>query len=662
MQVNDKCGVLPISLSTLSKIRNTYFKHYIKKRVGDNFARCGKCDSLAAIILQHVKGSAAHTGFSKQLEKHQAQQESARNAYRCMRALSIEHPQKVLTIIHDKMDHGKTASPCFAAKNKDTDMFTKLPLSVTGMMAHGHGDERYAHYALDMYPGDCNHTVGSFARLLRDLEDPPLSSSRRLFHGSGRSPLYRAVLRGSEICLQGLRAPPMEPIPAVPLPPILHVQLDNCWKDNKCRFVKAFWSMLTAKGIFTEVHVSYLLVGHTHDDIDASFGRWSMDLREHDYPTIPLLMKSYMDMEKVPVIPHMIEELPDWRTFVSEHIPSGKEKLIGHTKAQQFKFYVRDDGWPVMQYKVLSTHEEWLPKDGVKMWKSNIKGEPCLPTGDPFPAPPRGMAKLEDVIVGLQGFIDYWQSICDHDTTGAYMGSHRHILQYWIGVKEALETPLTDVYTAGLSLCEGFWPRSRVEVDAHPFLHNGELREEHQPDDHYVGPANLRPAAAFRIADNVHEGHMLILRPQEQDIGRPIWVCRALSGPNLAITGEHPRQILVQWFTPTSTARDLSKKWSGWDSNPNFKWKRDLKYSVPDWQPIDCILAAWPLPEHEDVEPYKVTIPVEQIGFAKDNLRRCSTAERGNRVAGIGAGESSGQQGPRGNGGGRRKSGGRPSR
>jgi hypothetical protein len=536
-QVNDKCGLRPISLSTLSKIRNNYFKHYVKKRVGDNFARCGKCDSLSAIILQHVKGSAAHTGFSKQLEKHQAQQESARNAYRCMRALSIEHPRKVLTIIYDKMDHGKTASPCFASKNKDTDMFTKLPLSVTGMMAHGHGDERYAHYALDLYPGDCNHTVGSFARLLRDLEESPISSSRRLFHGAGRSPLYRAVLHGSEICLEGLRAPPMDPIPAIPLPPVLHVQLDNCWKDNKCRFVKAFWSMLTAKTIFSEVHVSYLLVGHTYDDIDASFGRWSMDLREHDYPTIPLLMKSYMDMEKVPVIPHMMEELPDWRSFVSEHIPSGKEKLIGHTKAQQFKFYVRDDGWPVMQYKVLSTHEEWLPKNGILMWKSNIKGEPCLPSGDPVPACPRGMAKQEDVLVGLQGFIDYWQSICDHDTTGAYMGSHMHILQYWIGVKEALETPLTNIHTVGTQLCEGFWPRSRVGADAHPFTRNGELREEHQPDDQYVGPANLRPAGAFRIADNVHEGHFLILRPQDQDIGRPIWVCRALSPPNMAVTG-----------------------------------------------------------------------------------------------------------------------------
>ena len=124
------------------------------------------------------------------------------------------------------------------------------------------------------------------------------------------------------------------------------------------------------------------------------------------------------------------------------------------------------------------------------------------------------------------------------------MGVHIHILQYWIGVKEALETPLTNVYTVGMPLCDGIWPRSRVKADSHPFLYNGELREEHQPDDQYVGPTNLRPAGAFRIADHVHEGHFLILRPQEQDIGRPIWVCRALSPPNLA-NPLHPRQLLV---------------------------------------------------------------------------------------------------------------------
>ena len=45
-------------------------------------------------------------------------------------------------------------------------------------------------------------------------------------------------------------------------------------------------------------------------------------------------MKSDMDMEMVSVIPHMIKELSDLRAFVSEHIPNGKDKLIGHMKAQ----------------------------------------------------------------------------------------------------------------------------------------------------------------------------------------------------------------------------------------------------------------------------------------------------------------------------------------
>jgi hypothetical protein len=36
------------------------------------------------------------------------------------------------------------------------------------------------------------------------------------------------------------------------------------------------------------------LVGHTHKDIDATFERWSMKLREKDYLTILSLMKSFM--------------------------------------------------------------------------------------------------------------------------------------------------------------------------------------------------------------------------------------------------------------------------------------------------------------------------------------------------------------------------------
>jgi len=80
--------------------------------------------------------------------------------------------------MHDKMDHAKTASLVFSHKSKQLDGLMKLQVSVTGMIAHGHGDVRYAHYGLDIFLHDSNYTVGSFAKLLRDLELPPKYSSR----------------------------------------------------------------------------------------------------------------------------------------------------------------------------------------------------------------------------------------------------------------------------------------------------------------------------------------------------------------------------------------------------------------------------------------------------------------------------------------------------
>ena len=241
------------------------------------------------------------------------------------------------------MDHAKTASPCFASKTKSTDSFMRLPVAVTGMIAHGHGDVKFAHFSLDLYPGDSNHTIGLVAKLLCDLEKPLASSSRVLFENSRSTPLFDAILKGKEICLHylGISQPS---IPARGLPPILYMQLDNCWKNNKNRYVFCFWSMLVAKGIFEEVFVSFLLVGHTHKDIDAMFGRWSMKLRKNDYPTIPLLMKSFMlvDPKLHKIIPLLIEEVPDFKDFINPFIVRGRDKLIGHTWGQQFKFSMQD--------------------------------------------------------------------------------------------------------------------------------------------------------------------------------------------------------------------------------------------------------------------------------------------------------------------------------
>jgi hypothetical protein len=150
--------------------------------------------------------------------------------------MSVSHPDKCVTIIHDKMDHVKTASPCFASKNKSIDAFMRLLVAVTGMIAHGHGDGKYAHFLSDLYLCDSNHTMGSVAKLLRDLEKPPASSSRLLFENSRATPLYVIVLRGKEACVLALGSD-LVAVPGQRLSPILHVQLDNCWKDNKSQYV-----------------------------------------------------------------------------------------------------------------------------------------------------------------------------------------------------------------------------------------------------------------------------------------------------------------------------------------------------------------------------------------------------------------------------------------
>ena len=122
------------------------------------------------------------------------------------------------------------------------------------------------------------------------------------------------------------------PNPAKPLPPILNVQMDNAVSDNKNKYIFCFWSLLVAKCIFCKVYVNFMLIGHTHDDIDALFGRWSMALWKEIFPTIPLLLKPFMKNETVPTILHLIQEVLDFKKFIEDWILDGEESLMGHTK------------------------------------------------------------------------------------------------------------------------------------------------------------------------------------------------------------------------------------------------------------------------------------------------------------------------------------------
>ena len=210
-----------------------------------------------------------------------------------------------------------------------------------------------------------------------------------------------------------LLGPPLDiPIPANPLPLLLNVQMDNDISDNKNIYIFYFWFLLIAKCIFRKVYVNFMLVGHTHDDINALFGCWSMALRRESFPTIPLLMKSFMKNETVPTIPHLIQEVPNLKKFIADWILDGEESLMGHTKVHQFKFYVDSTGTLVLKYKIYCYDEEWLLKgegNGIKLWKEDLEGRSLWPCGVSDVVKLETMCHLTEVVKELSRFIDHWE-------------------------------------------------------------------------------------------------------------------------------------------------------------------------------------------------------------------------------------------------------------
>ena len=239
-----------MSRTGLSRIRRESFSEFSTKKRGDNFAYSGNCDDLKQMRSACRRGSGAYDVCQKRLDMHIAGQRVHHELYYANRFLLKKESDKCLTIIHDKMDHSKTSSLYFSHKSKHMDSFMKLPIFVTKMIAHGHGDVRYAHYGLDIFPNNSNHTLGSIVKLLRDLELPPKHSSRELFSRSRTTPLFTALLTRAEMCISSLLPQAPKQVRAKPLPHVLNLQVENTLGDNKNQFVFAHYSLLTYHGVF----------------------------------------------------------------------------------------------------------------------------------------------------------------------------------------------------------------------------------------------------------------------------------------------------------------------------------------------------------------------------------------------------------------------------
>ena len=406
------------------------------------------------------------------------------------------------------MDHSKTACLHFSHKNKVVDSFMKLLVAVTRIIAHRHGDVQYAYYGLDIYPSNLNHIVGSIAKLLKDLESPPMHSIWQMFVGGGSSPLFQALLTGVAMYKGSLLLLLESPVEVAALPPVLNIQLDSTCSNNKNRYVFSFFSLLVHRGVFRKVYVNFLLIGHTHEDIDAMFGRCNRRLRENDYPTLPMLMKSFMDVETKPVIPHLIKEVPNFKAFVDGYLCSGKDALLGHTNAQQFKFYKDDNGWPLMQYKLWLASSDWLPKENgdIWLWQEIVDGRPKLPSSSLVSLGPHKMKNFDEITKGLCGFVNLWDTMVNKDISSEFRRRNELLSYYWKAVRFAMALDISILET----LHGGFWPSSRFGLDVEDeFMDDSTIREEYVEDALFVGCRHDHLVPSFCVGRDVYVGHFI---------------------------------------------------------------------------------------------------------------------------------------------------------
>lgn len=167
------------------------------------------------------------------------------------------------------------------------------------------------------------------------------------------------------------------------------------------------------------------------------------------------------------------------------------------------------------------------------------------------------------------------------------------------------------------SLQDGFWPSTRIDRTIEDqFTDGGDVREDYDEDDFFVGQSRDRPAPSFRVARDVYEGYFVALRPCDGD-ERPVWIARALSDPNSDL--ERPNSIKIQYYRPSSRDASVQRCYAGWDSLDGLQWKID-DTQLPQWESTESLLTAWKPRIRRDSARPVVKIPRNQVQIIQANL------------------------------------------
>ncbi|KAL3676790.1 hypothetical protein R1sor_026738 [Riccia sorocarpa] len=386
------------------------------------------------------------------------------------------------------------------------------------MLTHGKEPGAYCHLSVTgLWPGDPNFTVSSLARCLRDLEqmDDTGDHIGDLARTTSVVPLFTSLLDQAAFTAslgrQGATDSSFLPLNG-------NGNMQN-GRDN----------------------VNFLMVGHTHEDVDALFSKVSAETINKDVLTLPALMAEIWDSETMHPMPLLLEEVADYKSYVDSFLGP----LVGHSQPLGFRFSMANNV-PVYrcQFKV---DGPWILDIGSTLWKK-VDGQFRFPMGEPRALKlPGSHPRISEVSLFIDNLTSHLQDTFRDPTSVGYR-RYNPVISYWKKVKEQLESkqPLQDD-----NLRMGFWPQTnhgtwfmlyqRQQEATRDGPEDGiivvdELQQElHQENNlmlqPYVGDPANRPRRSFIPLEDITEGKFVILRPDdafEAEIPKMIWLGRAM--------------------------------------------------------------------------------------------------------------------------------------
>jgi hypothetical protein len=206
----------------------TIWSHCLKFRKPSEHGQCDICHKLQAIISRYKTSIAQKLDAARALKQHYKDQYVERCIY-----WSLRHASKmslgVLCIIIDSMDKTKFAWPRFAGRlPKSLHGRIRPTMTLTAAIAHGFLTSIY------VQSQRVDHGADNFCEILCHVLWLVSQMSSGATH--------------------------------------LVLQVDNTTAQAKNQYAFAFLAYLVMANIFETVTINFLMVGHTHEDIDQLFG------------------------------------------------------------------------------------------------------------------------------------------------------------------------------------------------------------------------------------------------------------------------------------------------------------------------------------------------------------------------------------------------------